>query len=151
MTDSFAPRRRDLLTLAAGAAALPMLPHGALAQPAWPTQAVRKVVPFAAGGPTDVPARLLADTMSDTVTFIKGFLTESQARSAAFCWGLRRPRLLCFEGEGPTAFGHAVDGVEQLAHGGDEGDLGRLSVSAQAVVERLEPRISVYSTEDGHP
>ena len=54
--------RRALL---ATAAILPIAaPHATWAQSDWPSQPVRLVVPFAAGGPTDVPARLLADEMS---------------------------------------------------------------------------------------
>jgi len=56
--------RRKFLHLAAGAAALSAAPRFASAQ-AWPARPVRFIVPFAAGGPLDIVARLIAQWLSD--------------------------------------------------------------------------------------
>jgi len=56
--------RRHFLGLAAGAAALPALSRGALAQ-AYPARAVRIIVPVAPGGALDITARLIGQWLSD--------------------------------------------------------------------------------------
>src|SRR3954467_2241941 len=57
------PRRR-FLQLAAGAAALPVMPRGAVPQ-AWPNRVVRLVVGFPAGGGADAVSRIVASRPSE--------------------------------------------------------------------------------------
>jgi tripartite-type tricarboxylate transporter receptor subunit TctC len=56
-------RRRQVIAGLAATAGVTRLPR-AQAQSGFPTKNVRFIVPFAAGGPADVVARLVADAMS---------------------------------------------------------------------------------------
>ena len=55
--------RRQFLHLAAGAAALPVASSIARAQ-TYPTRSITMIVPYAAGGNTDVSARIIGEHMS---------------------------------------------------------------------------------------
>ena len=67
--------RRNFLHLAANAAALPAVSQFARAQ-AYPSRPVRIVVPFAAGGATDIIARLIGQWLSARLG--RPFVTENR-------------------------------------------------------------------------
>jgi tripartite-type tricarboxylate transporter receptor subunit TctC len=67
--------RRTLLHLAVGATALPIVSRMARAQ-AYPTRPVRIIVGFAAGGLTDITARLIGQQLSDRLS--RQFIVENR-------------------------------------------------------------------------
>ena len=73
------PHRRQFLHLAAGAAALPVVSRFAFAQ-AYPSRPVRIIVGFAAGGPADIVARLIAQWLSERLG--QQFVVENRTGAA---------------------------------------------------------------------
>jgi tripartite-type tricarboxylate transporter receptor subunit TctC len=69
------PHRRQFLHLAAGAAALSVLPRIAKAQ-AYPTRPVRIIVVVAAGGGNDIVARLIGQFLSERLG--QSFIIENR-------------------------------------------------------------------------
>jgi tripartite-type tricarboxylate transporter receptor subunit TctC len=74
------PHRRQFLHLAASAAALPAISRVAKAQ-TYPAKPVRIVVAFAAGGPNDIVARLLGQSLSER--FGQPFIIENRPGGGA--------------------------------------------------------------------
>ena len=68
--------RRQFLHLAAGAAAIPAVSRIARAQ-AYPTRPVRIIVPFPAGGATDIAARLIGQWLAERLG--QQFIIENRA------------------------------------------------------------------------
>jgi tripartite-type tricarboxylate transporter receptor subunit TctC len=77
LSSTFLPRlsRRSLLIGGATLGTLPMLPRKARADQ-WPTRPVKFVVPFAAGGTTDILARVVAVSASEA--FGQQFIVENK-------------------------------------------------------------------------
>jgi tripartite-type tricarboxylate transporter receptor subunit TctC len=73
------PHRRQFLHLAAGAAALPTMSRFAMAQ-AYPSRPVRIVVPYAAGGTSDISARLIGQWLSERLG--QQFVVENRPGSS---------------------------------------------------------------------
>ncbi|GIX08792.1 tripartite tricarboxylate transporter substrate binding protein [Elioraea sp.] len=109
--------RRTLLATAPLAA----LPFAAQAQE-WPSQPIRMIVPFAAGGPTDIPARLIAEEMSK-----------------------RLPQRVVVENR--TGAG-ALVGTESVAKAPKDGHTILYSTVAHAVMPSLFPRLAFDPIED---
>ena len=72
--------RRQFLHLAAGVGALPVISRVAGAQ-TYPTRPVRIIVGFAAGGPTDITARLIAQWLSEHLG--QEFVVENRPGAAS--------------------------------------------------------------------
>ncbi len=109
--------RRTLLAAAA--------PFAASAQSDWPAQPVRLIVPVAAGGPTDVPARIVAEAMS-------GFL---------------RNRIVV---ENRTGSGVVV-GTEMVARAAKDGQTLLYGTVAHAFARAVFPRLSYDPIADFTP
>jgi len=70
------PHRRNLLRLTAGAAAISVM-HGSAHAQGYPSRPVHLIVGFAAGGPLDTGARLIAQALEERLH--QSFIVENHA------------------------------------------------------------------------
>ena len=73
------PHRRNLLRLTAGAAAISVM-HGSAHAQGYPSRPVHLIVGFAAGGPLDTGARLIAQALEERLH--QSFIVENHARAS---------------------------------------------------------------------
>jgi len=95
--------RREFLRIATGAVVLPAMSRIARAQ-TYPSRTVTMIVPFAAGGPTDVSARIVAEHMSRTLgqQIIFDFFEKSEPPSSQDLEKAWRPYIeTCIAAFGP--------------------------------------------------
>ena len=117
--------RRGVLGFGAGALAAPALLIRPAAAQAWPAQPVRMIVPFAAGGPTDIPARLIAEHMSNALP--QRIVVENRTGSGV------------------------VIGTDMVAKGPQDGSVVLYTTVAHAVTRALFPRLPFDPVGDFAP
>jgi tripartite-type tricarboxylate transporter receptor subunit TctC len=77
VTRILSPSRRHLLAASGAASLAALLPAAALAQGGWPNKPVRLVVPFNAGGTTDILARAVAQELTKALG--QSFVVDNRA------------------------------------------------------------------------
>ena len=120
-SSSLAARRR-ILTTAASAFAIAAAPRLVAAQTTWPTKPVKFIVPFAAGGPTDTIARLVAQKMQEV-------------------W--KQPVVIEYKPGGGT-----IVGTDFVAKSPPDGYTLGLSISAHQINPSLQPAMPYDTLKD---
>jgi tripartite-type tricarboxylate transporter receptor subunit TctC len=124
MTHATTLPRRRFIRLAATALALPALPRLARAQ-AYPTRPVRMIVPFPAGGPADLIARLIGQSLSEQLG--QPVIVENRAGAASNL------------------------GTEAVAHAAPDGYTLLLAVTSQAINATLYEKLNYSFVRDIAP
>lgn len=115
-------RRRALV----GLAAAPLIATAAHAQPAFPSKPMTLVIPFPAGGPSDVFGRYLAQGMASRLG--QSVVVENKSGAAG------------------------VTGVDFVAKSGSDGHvMGMMSASAGAIMQHLMPKMPFDAKKDIAP